>query len=171
MSVDVETAGPHPGRYSLLAIGACLVDDPEQGFYVELRPDLDDAVPEALAISGLSLDQLRRTGRPAADAMADFAAWLAAVVPAGGRPVFLGFNAAFDWSFVNQYFHQHLGENPFGHSAVDIKAYAMGRDGCSLAETSLARLVPRHGGTAALSHHALDDARVQADLFARLRAR
>ena len=31
VSVDVETAGPIPGEYSLLAIGACLVDAPEKG--------------------------------------------------------------------------------------------------------------------------------------------
>jgi hypothetical protein len=36
VSVDVETSGPAPGRYSLLAIGACLVDNPGHSFYVEL---------------------------------------------------------------------------------------------------------------------------------------
>ena len=63
--------------------------------------------------------------------------------------MFVGFNAPFDWMFVNEYFHRHLGRNPFGHVAVDIKAYAMGRDGCTFADTSLARLVARYGGTPA----------------------
>ena len=40
--------------------------------------------------------------------------------------VFVGFNAPFDWSFVNYYFHRFLGHNPFGFTAVDIKAYYMG---------------------------------------------
>ena len=171
VSVDVEAAGPHPGRYSLLAIGACLVDEPDQTFYAELQPTSDDVVPEALAVSGLSMGHLRRHGVPPEQAMADFADWLAAVIPQERRPVFLAFNAPFDWTFVNEYFHRHLGHNPFGHSAVDIKAYAMGRDGCSWGDTSLARLVERHGGTGALSHHALEDAQVQAELFVRLRAR
>jgi ribonuclease T len=171
ISVDVETAGPHPGRYSLLAIGACLVDDPAEGFYVELQPEHADVVSEALAVSGLSMDDLRQRGRAPRDAMADFAAWIERVTPSGHRPVFVGFNAAFDWMFVNEHFHRHLGRNPFGHSAVDIKSYAMGRAGVSLAATSLSRLVERYGGQAALSHHALDDARVQADLFTRVRAR
>ncbi|MGK2948316.1 MAG: 3'-5' exonuclease [Acidimicrobiales bacterium] len=171
VSVDVETAGPHPGRYSLLAIGACLVDRPDEGFYVELQPQHDDVVPEALAISGLSMDDLRRRGAPPPQAMGDFASWLERVTPPGSRPVFVGFNAAFDWMFVNEWFHQHLGRNPLGHSTVDIKAYAMGRYGCSLAETSFARLAERYGGSPSLTHHALDDARAQADLFARIRAR
>lgn len=171
VSVDVEAAGPHPGRYSLLAIGACLVDRPSEGFYVELQPTTDDVVPEALAVSGLSMADLRRDGHPSGEAMAEFADWVERVTPPGSKPVFVGLNAPFDWMFVNEYFHRHLGRNPFGHVAIDIKAYAMGREGGSFADTSLARLAERYGGTPALTHHALDDARVQADLFARLRAR
>lgn len=170
VSVDVETAGPHPGRYSLLAIGACLVDDPTQGFYVELRPDADDGVPEALAVSGLSMAALREHGRPPSEAMAAFARWLEQVVPAGRRPVFIGFNAPFDWMFVHDAFHRHLGRNPFGHSALDIKSYALGRLGGTFAATSLAQLGERVGGLGALPHQALEDARIQADLFRRLRA-
>ena len=32
VSVDVETAGPIPGEYSLLAIGACAVYEPHLTF-------------------------------------------------------------------------------------------------------------------------------------------
>jgi ribonuclease T len=32
ISVDVETAGPIPGEYSLLSIGACRVDDDTEAF-------------------------------------------------------------------------------------------------------------------------------------------
>ena len=39
ISVDVETAGPTPGDYAMISIGACLVDEPQRGFYVELKPD------------------------------------------------------------------------------------------------------------------------------------
>ena len=34
ISVDVETAGPYPGLYSLLSIGACSVWKPEHNFYM-----------------------------------------------------------------------------------------------------------------------------------------
>jgi len=35
VSVDVETSGPIPGEYSLLSIGACLVDQPATSIYLE----------------------------------------------------------------------------------------------------------------------------------------
>ena len=41
---------------SSVAIGACIVDDPDGGFYVELQPDSADFEPEALAVSGLGRD-------------------------------------------------------------------------------------------------------------------
>jgi hypothetical protein len=49
-------------------------------------------------------------------------AWLKAF---GGRPVFVGYPAAFDFSFVYWYLTEFAGENPFGYSAIDIKTYAM----------------------------------------------
>src|SRR5690348_15055769 len=122
ISVDVETAGPNPADYSLLSIGACVATDPAQQFYVELQPVHDAAVPEALAVSHLDLAVLRATGLPPADALARFAAWVAAQAPEG-RPVFVAFNSPFDWMFVADYFHRFLGHNPFGHAALDMKAY------------------------------------------------
>ena len=136
VSVDVETAGPVPGRWSLLAIGACLVDDPDRSFYVELRPESGEATPEALAVSGLSMETLRDRGAAPAEALAAFARWVDEVAPGAARPVFVGFNAPFDWMFVADAFHRHLGRNPFGHSALDIKSDAMGRLGGSFADTS-----------------------------------
>ncbi|MGV3758463.1 MAG: exonuclease domain-containing protein [Actinomycetota bacterium] len=170
VSVDVETAGPVPGRWSLLAIGACLVDDPDRSFYVELRPESGEATPEALAVSGLSMETLRDRGAAPAEALAAFARWVDEVAPPGHRAVFVGFNAPFDWMFVAEAFHRHLGRNPFGHSALDIKSYAMGRLGGTFADTSLARLVQRIGMDAELPHHALEDARIQAEVLRRLRA-
>jgi DNA polymerase III epsilon subunit-like protein len=82
ISVDVETAGPNPSGYSLLSIGACTLDHPQQTFYVELVPVNDRATTEALAISGLSLEALRQRGVLPAEAMARFAEWVGEVVPA-----------------------------------------------------------------------------------------
>lgn len=48
VSVDVETAGPIPGEYSMLAVGACVVGRSEEGFYAELRPVTLNAVPRRL---------------------------------------------------------------------------------------------------------------------------
>ncbi len=162
VSVDVETAGPDPGTYAMLSLGACLVADPEIAFYVELRPTSDRVVPEALAVSGLSMEALRSTGTPARQAMLELEAWLRQVMPPDGRPVMVGFNAPFDWMFVNAYFWRHLGRNPFGHSALDLKALYMGVTGCAWRETGMARVAARYGIQSPLTHHAREDARYQA---------
>ena len=165
VSVDVETAGPNPARYAMLSIGACLVDDPDRGFYIELQPDSAEFEQEALAVSGLSLERLAVEGVGAAAAMRQFEDWLAQQLPPGARPVFTAFNAPFDWMFVDTYFQRYLGRNPFGHSALDIKAYAMGMAGSSWAAVSMRELSPKYLDGRPLSHHALGDARQQAELF------
>jgi ribonuclease T len=170
ISVDVEAAGPNPARFALLSIGACLVDDPDGGFYVELQPDSAEFEPEALAVSGLSLERLAQEGIGAATAMRQFEEWVAQNVSPGARPVFAAFNAPFDWMFVDTYFQRYLGRNPFGHSALDIKAYAMGMLGTSWAAVSMRELSPRYLDGRPLSHHAPGDARDQAELFRALLA-
>ncbi len=168
ISVDVETAGPTPENHALLSIGACLVEDPTVGFYVELQPDRPDSTPEALAIHGLSLQTLRETGVPPTEAMQAFADWVQRVVPAGSRPVFVALNAPFDWMFVNIYFYRYLGANPFGHSALDIKAYFMGMQGGPWSQTSLKHISAHLLQETHLSHNALSDAQDQAQIFHRM---
>lgn len=166
ISVDVETAGPYPARYSLLSIGACVIADPSLAFYVELQPVSTDAVPEALAIGNLSLEVLAERGLSPAEAMLRFAEWVEQVAADGAHPVFVGFNAPFDWMFVNDYFHHYLGYNPFGHNALDIKSFYAGRTGAQWAETSLKHVAARYGGPSSLTHNALADAIDQASLMA-----
>jgi DNA polymerase III epsilon subunit-like protein len=171
VSVDIEAAGPTPRAYSMLSIGACLVDRPEEGFYVELKPESVDVVESALAVSGLSMDELAAHGTDPAEAMRAFADWLASVVPTGSKPVFTAFNAVFDWMFVDDYFQRHLGRNPFGASALDVKAYYMGQAGVTWARTSMRYLSPLYLSGRQLTHNALADARDQAELFRALQAK
>ncbi len=165
ISVDVETAGPNPASYSMLSLGACLVEDPSSGFYVEIKPVHDTITREALSIGGLTLEHLTVHGTDPALAMAEFDTWLQSVVLADHVPIFVGFNAAFDWMFVCDYFERYLGRNPFGHAALDIKSYYLGIAGGSWAETSMRFLSPKYLDGRALSHNALGDARDQAALF------
>lgn len=170
ISVDIETAGPIPADYSVLAIGACAVADPEIAFYAELKPEHAAFEESALAIGGLSMERLVREGEDPSAAFQRLAQWVESTTPADARPVFVGFNAPFDWMFVADGLHRHVGRNPFGHSALDIKALDMGWAGVSWAETSFASVAGRYGISVTLPHHALEDARLQAEVFRQILA-
>ncbi|HWH96857.1 MAG TPA: 3'-5' exonuclease [Pseudolysinimonas sp.] len=166
VSVDVETAGPTPGDYAMISIGACLVDEPDRGFYVELKPDRDAVVEAALKVSGLDMAELKAHGTEPKQAMEEFAQWISDVVPPPThRAVFVGFNAVFDWMFVNEYFVRYGIENPFGHGGLDIKSYYVGMMGSTWEQTSMKHLSPKYLDGRPLSHNALGDARDQAELF------
>lgn len=170
ISVDVETSGPNPGDYSLLSIGACVVSDLERAFYIELQPLNDRAEPQAMAACDLSLAHLAEYGAPPEEAMARFEDWVLRQFGPEERPVFVGFNASFDWMFVNYYFYRFLGRNPFGHTALDIKSYYMGLKGESWSGTSMRYLAQRYLDDQPLAHHALNDAQRQATLFSKMLA-
>jgi ribonuclease T len=166
ISVDVETSGPTPGTGALLSLGACLVDDPDMGLEFLVRPDprspWDDAAEQ---VHGLDRAMLERDGLDPADAAGLLDAWLDRVVPAGSRPVFVALNAPFDWMFTADLLWRHLGRNPFGHSAIDIKALYMGRHLDTVgrwAATSRLHMLKRYPVDLPHTHHALDDAREQA---------
>ena len=170
ISVDVETAGPIVGEHSMLTVGACLVYQPEISFSIMLKPVSGKSVAEALKITGLTLEQAETEGVTPSEAMTEFSAWIAKNVPKESSPVFVGLNAPFDWGFVNYYFLKYLGENPFGFTALDIKALFMGATGCSWYETrssAIDKVVhPNQKG----DHDALHDAKYQAELFRLVRA-
>lgn len=168
ISVDVETAGPNPSQYSLLSIGACTIWGPQRSFYVELQPVNEEMLAEAFAIHGLSIEVLTENGVSPEDAMARFETWLVEVVPVGQPPIFIAFNAPFDWMFVSDYFHRYLGYNPFGHAALDIKSYYMGLSGSSWKETAMRDVSKNILDGRKISHNALEDAQDQAEIFERL---
>ena len=166
VSVDIEASGPSPSTGSLLSIGACLVDDPDIGIYLELQPiDGRPWSDAAQLIHGLDRRQLEQDGLPPALAMERLAEWIADVAD-GRQPVLVGFNAPFDWMFVADYFHRFLGHNPFGVSALDMKAYFMGREEVAEWSATTHRHVnERYGAAAPHTHNALDDAREQAAMM------
>ena len=171
ISVDIETAGPYPGAFSVLSIGAVAVEDGEIRFYAELKPELPGRDASALAYSGLSMETLAEVGEDAPAAFERLACWVEATTPEGRSPVFVGFNAPFDWMFVADGLHRHAGRNPFGHSALDVKSLEMGTAGVRWGETSFEATSARYGMPARLPHHALEDAILQAELFRRILAR
>jgi len=171
ISVDIEADGPIPGDYSMLSLGACVVGDTDTQFYIEFQPIADRFVPAALAVSGLDRTALQQTGVAPLVAMQQFADWVQLVTGAERTAVFVAFNAPFDWMFVQWYF-VHFGViNPFGVTALDIKAYAMGTLALSQwADTSRSRLDAQFTQGRELSHNALGDAIAQARTLQALQA-
>lgn len=167
--VDIETAGPNPADYALLSIGAVVVDQPAQIFYAELKPDRDQITEESFSVHQLSLESLAASGQPPAQALQAFVDWVE--TQANGRaPIFVAFNAAFDWMFVQDYLQRYLGQNPFGHRALDMKALFMGLTGTAWDQTTYQNVSRHYGQPEALGHNALQDAQQGAALFAAILA-
>lgn len=116
--VDVEADGPIPGDYSMVAIGAVVVESSlSQTFGRRIKPISDLWIPEALAVSGFEREETLGFEEPEA-VMEEFDAWIRAV--SSHRPKFVSDNNGFDWQFVNWYFHHFTGANPFGHSSINL---------------------------------------------------
>ena len=116
--VDVETDGPIPADYSMICLGAVVVDNNlDKRFYVQLKPISEQWIPESLKISGFSRNQTQQFDDPK-EVMEKFSAWIE--VSCAGTPLFISDNNGFDWQFVNYYFHHFLGNNPFGFSSTNL---------------------------------------------------
>ena len=116
--VDVESDGPVPGLYSMVCFGAVVVEPSlSKTFYARTRPLSEKWLPEALAVSGFTREQHLGFEDPR-PVMERFEQWIGA--SSKGRPVFCSDNLAFDWQFVNWYFHRFLNRNPFGWSGRRI---------------------------------------------------
>jgi ribonuclease T len=168
ISVDVEAAGPVPPTYSLLSIGAVRIGKPDISFYVEIQPINANFVPAAMQVVGRTLEQFQKAGKPPQEAMLAFRDWIEGVA-SDAKPVFVGFNATFDWAFVNFYFQEYLKENPFGIGGIDIKAFYMGLSGCAWEDTKSSKIPSKFKGKSRHTHNALDDAVEQAEMFERMR--
>lgn len=177
-SLDVEADGPIPGPYSMVSVGLAVAgrsdgvfvaaDPTVDTFYRELRPISDDHVPAALAVSGLDRAALLRDGADPAVAMGELSDWVTRTA-GSGRPVIVAYPAVFDWMFLYWYLLRFTGSSVFGHSGcLDIKTlYAVKADvpiGAAVKGRMPAHLLSRRRHT----HHALDDAVEQAELFANL---
>ena len=178
--IDIEASGPVPGLYNMVSLGAVPVVrrngrwvETNDDFYAVFQPMNDGFDPAAMAIHGITRKEMERDGRKPKEVMASLREWsLAHCDPPKARPVFVGHNAVFDWSFINYYYVATGEENPFGWKALDTKVLAMGRlrlPWFSTHKEKLAELLPRLGPQdQALTHRADYDARYQATILTEL---
>lgn len=116
--VDVEADGPIPGKYSMVSFGAVVVDKEgkfNNTFYGQTKPISDLWIPEALAISGHTRKEHLEFDNPQ-EVMWKFHDW----IKEQGKCIFISDNLAFDWQWINYYFHDQININPFGFSGQRI---------------------------------------------------
>lgn len=116
--VDVESDGEVPHLFSMVCFGAVIVDKSlSKTFYGEVSPISNQWKPEALAVSGISRDEHLNFDSPEL-VMKNFDSWIRK--NSIGKHVFISDNLAFDWQWINWYFHKYTGGNPFGFSGRRI---------------------------------------------------
>ena len=157
--VDCEAKGPCPSMGRLAEFGAVTLPA-EQGslfFHGVLEapwgPWAQFRAPTAAGSSPFFHDS---------DVFYGFRDWLAACIC--GRPIFVSDNPAYDWQWINDGFHRHVGSNPFGHSARRISDFYAGLTGnFHNTQWKQLRITPH-------DHHPVHDARGNAEAFARMLA-
>ena len=102
----------------MVCFGAVVVEtELTKTFYGETKPISEEWIEKALAISGFSREKHLTFDQPN-EVMLRFEKWIN--VNSKGQPVFISDNLAFDWQWINFYFHYFIGSNPFGFSGRRI---------------------------------------------------
>lgn len=155
--VDVESDGEVPSLFSMVCFGAVIVEPSlTKTFYGQVKPISDDYKPEALAVSGFSREEHLTFEEPEV-VMNRFLKWVEE--NSNGKPTFISDNPAFDWQWINYYFHRYCGKNPFGFSARRIGDLYCGMKmdaGLNAEWKKLYRTTPH-------THDPVDDARGNAE--------
>ena len=178
-SADIETDGPIPGPYSMLSFALVFAGTfdgkrfhrPEafdSYYYAELKPISEHFQPEALAINGLDRERLQATGLAPHVAMEEAAKWVS-TLSKQNNPVLVAYPLIFDRTWLYWYFTQyHPAGSPFGYSnCFDIKT-ALAVKGHIPIEIAGRSKIPASLGAKRRqhTHHAIDDAVEQAEIFA-----
>ncbi|MCB9757943.1 MAG: exonuclease [Candidatus Omnitrophica bacterium] len=154
--VDIEADGPIPGDYSMVCLGAIVVEPSlTKTFYGQLKPISEKWLPDALKVSGFSREETLKFGDPT-ETMNAFAKWINE--NSKGRPIFVSDNNGFDWQFINWYFHHFCGENSFGYSSMNLGSLYKG-----LVKDVYENF--KHLRKTKHTHNPLDDVRGNAEAF------
>jgi len=169
VSTDVEADGPIPGPHSMLSFGSAAYL-PDKTLVSTFSANLETLAgatgnPETMAwwkTQPEAWEACRKDPEPPELVMHRYVAWLRTLP---GKPVFVGYPAAYDFLFVYWYLMRFAGESPFSHSALDIKTFAMAVLEKPFRETSKRSMPRRWFDQLPHTHQALDDAIEQGALF------
>ncbi|MCT4613088.1 MAG: 3'-5' exoribonuclease [Clostridia bacterium] len=153
-SFDIETNGPCPGKYSIVEIGATMIksDGTFETFFSNIAPISNEYDKEYLDITGHVFEETLNYEEPI-EVINNLNNWVKENNT--GKAKFVSDNA-FDWMFICTYFHEFLGECPFGHTSFNINSFYRGMEKDLKAEFSTKSNLEH-------THNALDDSMKNAD--------
>ena len=174
VSTDVEADGPIPGPHSMLSFGsAAFTGEGELVSTYSANLELLEGAtghPQTMEWwqqNQTAWEQTRTDLQSPATAMEKYVAWLKGLP---GRPVFVGYPAAYDFLFVYWYLIRFTGASPFSHSALDIKTFAMAMLNLPYRDCTKRKMPRRWFSSSPHTHVALDDAIEQGQLFCNMLA-
>ena len=177
-SADVETDGPIPGPFSILSFAIVYAGsfdgrrferprNYDLVLYKELKPISENFQEEALRVNGLDRSRLCLEGESPQSAMTEACRWVKTNA-GGGKPVLVAYPLSFDWTWLYWYFIQFSADgSPFDYSrCFDIKTALAVKAAIPISEAGRSRLHSSLLSQRQHTHHAVDDAIEQAEIFA-----
>ena len=177
-SADVETDGPIPGPFSMLSFAIVYAgsfdgrtferpQDYDKIIYKELKPISEGFQEEALRINGLDRSRLCVEGELPKNAMTETSQWIKRVA-GQARPVLVAYPLSFDWTWLYWYFINFSADgSPFGYSrCFDIKTALAVKGAFPISDAGRSRITASLQSKRKHTHHAVDDAIAQAEIFA-----
>lgn len=154
--VDVESDGPCPGLFNMVSVGAVVLDRKlDKTFYGRFSPLTAHYQIEALDVNKITRAEHLTYPHPE-KTIKEFYNWVVEVCGNEASPIFVSDNIAFDWQWVNYYFHMIVGDNPFGFSGRRIGDLFGGMK-------MDVKTGWKHLRKTVHSHHPVDDARGNAE--------
>lgn len=152
--VDIEADGPCPGLYSMVKLGAIVVEPSlNRTFSADFCPiEGSGYIKSALDSCNLTHEETLNFPKALIGINA-FVDWLQTL---DCKPMFVSDNNGFDWQFVNYYMWAFNHSNPFGHSSTNLGSLYKG-----LARDAFKNF--KHLRKTKHTHNPLDDARGNAE--------
>ncbi|MHA2062856.1 MAG: 3'-5' exoribonuclease domain-containing protein [Candidatus Thorarchaeota archaeon] len=172
VSTDIESDGPIPGEYSMLSMAsAAFLPDGKMVDTFTINLELLEGAsqsPETMEwwkTQPEAWEAARSCQVHPAMAMRMYDRWLSDL-HGHGLPVFVGYPAGYDFTFVYWYLMKFVGRSVFSFSALDIKTFAMAALNSNYRQATK-RNMPKEWfkGAPKHTHLALDDAIGQGILF------